>query len=92
MNHKGYKCYNIENRKIYISRHVIFYNEVFPFKVLQKSTNSDKTQKLDESVWLQIPRHLCNRYGSDKYFNIDSASHVSECNKNSVHNPVHNQN
>ncbi|KAD5318339.1 hypothetical protein E3N88_18285 [Mikania micrantha] len=30
-NHRGYKCYNLSSRKIVISRHVVFNEDVFPF-------------------------------------------------------------
>jgi hypothetical protein len=30
MQHKGYKCYDVEKKMIYISRHVKFYDDVCP--------------------------------------------------------------
>ena len=33
-NHRGYKCYDLSNRKILVSRHVIFYENTFPFSTL----------------------------------------------------------
>ncbi|KAI0494798.1 hypothetical protein KFK09_024941 [Dendrobium nobile] len=30
--HKGYRCYNLTDHKIYISRHVVFHEEIFPYQ------------------------------------------------------------
>jgi len=30
--HRGYRCYDIETRRIYTSRHVTFVENVFPFR------------------------------------------------------------
>jgi len=38
-NHRGYKCYELPSRKIFISRHVIFQENTFPFSTL----NAPKT-------------------------------------------------
>jgi hypothetical protein len=38
--YKGYKCLNLSTNRIYISRHVIFYETTFPFKDQQGSSQS----------------------------------------------------
>ena len=40
-NHQGYKCLDLSNKKIFISRHVIFYESVFLFTTLHKPSASD---------------------------------------------------
>ena len=39
-NHRGYKCYDLSNRKIIISRHVIFYESQFPFAKLHTPSST----------------------------------------------------
>ncbi|PKU66131.1 Retrovirus-related Pol polyprotein from transposon TNT 1-94 [Dendrobium catenatum] len=43
--HKGYKCYDITSGKIYISRHVVFYEHHFPFKTKEHQTHHTITPK-----------------------------------------------
>ncbi|KAF7820465.1 Retrovirus-related Pol polyprotein from transposon TNT 1-94 [Senna tora] len=37
---KAYKAYDIENKKLYISRDIVFYEEIFPFQGNDQSPNS----------------------------------------------------
>ena len=39
-NHKGYKCFHVPTRRLYISRHVIFHEQSFPFFVPSSSSLS----------------------------------------------------
>ncbi|PKU83709.1 Retrovirus-related Pol polyprotein from transposon TNT 1-94 [Dendrobium catenatum] len=41
--HKGYKCYNLKTHKIHISRHVVFHEEIFPYKTEPPKSNSDSS-------------------------------------------------
>ncbi|PKU76837.1 Retrovirus-related Pol polyprotein from transposon TNT 1-94 [Dendrobium catenatum] len=47
-NHKGYKCFNLSNNKIHISRHVQFYENIFPLH--NKSTSDSLSSPLISSV------------------------------------------
>ena len=39
LQHKGYKCMDLVTRKVYISRHVLFYETQFPFHHISSSSN-----------------------------------------------------
>lgn len=39
-NHRGYECLELSSRKIIISRHIIFDEDVFPFFTLDTSESS----------------------------------------------------
>ncbi|KAM1824444.1 hypothetical protein ACFX13_024030 [Malus domestica] len=51
LNHQGYKCLDLSTRRIYVSRHVLFDEDSFPFKGLTSSsasvTPSGNTQATD---------------------------------------------
>lgn len=40
-NHRGYKCYAFSNRKMFISRHAIFKENMFPFSTLNAPNTVD---------------------------------------------------
>jgi len=40
LNHQGYKCLDLSTRRIYLSRHVLFDDDTFPFKELTSSLGS----------------------------------------------------
>ncbi|CAL8173518.1 unnamed protein product [Prunus armeniaca] len=40
LNHQGYKCLDLSTRRIYLSRHVLFDEDTFPFKELTSSLDS----------------------------------------------------
>lgn len=47
MGYKGVICYNFKSRKLIISRHIVFYETIFPYT---KYYCQDQTQKGDISV------------------------------------------
>lgn len=40
LNHQGYKCLDLSTRRIYVSRHVLFDDDCFPFKGLTSSSEN----------------------------------------------------
>jgi len=54
--HKGYKCYHSETGRIYVSRDVIFHEDVFPFS--NTTTNPASPSSIPSSVSLSIPNSL----------------------------------
>ncbi|KAJ9546580.1 hypothetical protein OSB04_019123 [Centaurea solstitialis] len=40
-NHRGYKCFDISNNQIFISRHVQFEESIFPFSIQHSNTTLD---------------------------------------------------
>ena len=40
LNHQGYKCLDLSTRRVYLSRHVLFDEDFFPFKGLTSSSES----------------------------------------------------
>ncbi|KAJ4758161.1 polyprotein [Rhynchospora pubera] len=51
MSQKGYRCYHPQTRRIIVSRHVLFNEQVFPFK---HNTSSCETQPVDYSLWTPV--------------------------------------
>ncbi|KAJ4746261.1 Gag/pol [Rhynchospora pubera] len=49
MSQKGYRCYHPPTRRIVVSRHVIFNEQVFPFRC---NPIDDEPQELDFSLWI----------------------------------------
>lgn len=49
-NHRGYRCLNLATRKVIISRHVIFVEEVFPFSVFPTSPSASSPPPLPPSL------------------------------------------
>jgi hypothetical protein len=52
--HKGYKCYHIETGRIYISRDVIFHEDVFPFSNTTPFANPAPPSSIPLSVSLPL--------------------------------------
>lgn len=50
-NHKGYKCLDRESGRIYISRDVVFDENIFPFQISQKQVPSP-TQTSQQPIFL----------------------------------------
>ncbi|KAL8161859.1 hypothetical protein V2J09_013348 [Rumex salicifolius] len=48
LQHRGYRCLDLETRKIIISRHVIFNENYFPFKNFRSQNNTDFEHFLEE--------------------------------------------
>ncbi|KAL8153802.1 hypothetical protein V2J09_011562 [Rumex salicifolius] len=48
LQHRGYRCLDLETRKVIISRHVIFNENYFPFKNFHYKNNTDLEQLLEE--------------------------------------------
>lgn len=42
-NQKGYRCLDLGTSKVYISRHIIFYEDQFPAKDMDESSNSPQS-------------------------------------------------
>ncbi|KAI3714848.1 hypothetical protein L6452_21808 [Arctium lappa] len=42
-NHRGYKCFDISNNQIFISRHVQFEESIYPFSIQHSNTTLDYT-------------------------------------------------
>ena len=53
--HKGYLCLDIHSSRVYISRHVIFNEDSFPFKNLKSSISQSISSSSSLSVLLSIP-------------------------------------
>ena len=53
--HKGYLCLDIHSSKVYISHHVIFNEDSFPFKNLSSSPSQTISSSSSSSVHLSIP-------------------------------------
>jgi hypothetical protein len=52
--HKGYRCLHIDSQRIYISRHVIFHEEILPFKHLS-TTLTPTTPSLSHNLTILPP-------------------------------------
>ncbi|KAL8158574.1 hypothetical protein V2J09_000111 [Rumex salicifolius] len=48
LQHRGYRCLDLETRKVIISRHVIFNENYFPFKNFRSQNNTDFEHFLEE--------------------------------------------
>ena len=58
--HKGYKCLDLDSGRIYISRDVIFDEDVFPFSKLHPNAGPRLRQEIN-----LLPSHLLNSGGVD---------------------------
>jgi hypothetical protein len=54
MQHKGYRCLDIDKNKMHISLHVVFYDHVFPFKTRINSEHEQSCQN-QYDTWIKIP-------------------------------------
>lgn len=55
LHHQGYRCYDIDNGRVYLSRHVIFNENVFPFKSKQNTSFSLSPTEATSPVLLTPP-------------------------------------
>lgn len=55
--HKGYKCFHPLSHKIFVSRHVVFDETVFPFKSSSTSSTSSHVHNIFDS-WLPTTMSL----------------------------------
>uniref|UniRef100_A0A0V0HAI1 Putative ovule protein n=1 Tax=Solanum chacoense TaxID=4108 RepID=A0A0V0HAI1_SOLCH len=53
--HKGYKCFDRASGKIFVSRHVIFDEHVFPFSSQDAQVPRSSTNSIREPITLQLP-------------------------------------
>ncbi|KAM1240518.1 hypothetical protein ACFX2I_046066 [Malus domestica] len=63
LGYKGAICYDLKNRRLILSRHVIHNEEVFPYKTeLSQEFNSSKLSKRikDDMVMVQMPTPATN--------------------------------
>ena len=81
--HKGYLCLDIHSSKVYISHHVIFNEDYFPFKNLSSSPSQSIFSSSSLSVSLSIPLSLISLFISTSLliplFFSSSSSTSSTC-------------
>lgn len=75
--HKGYRCLNHQTKHVYISRHVIFNESVFPF-----DDNNSLISPMQET------RHIMKFPSYDKWLELTSAAPISQDTK-SNHTTCH---
>jgi hypothetical protein len=66
--HKGYKCLDIATGRLYISRHVVFDKNVFPFSQLHPNAGAQLRAQI-----LLLPPTLCNSLGANPGLEIAGA-------------------
>lgn len=60
--HKGYRCLDPKTNRVYISRHVVFDEEVFPFHEQARHITHDTSRKLDVTMFAD--EEVINNFGS----------------------------
>ena len=55
VNHHGYKCLDLSTGRVYVSCHVIFDENMFPY---QKNISSILSSKFSSSIHVTLPFHL----------------------------------
>ncbi|KAF8723025.1 hypothetical protein HU200_022172 [Digitaria exilis] len=57
--HRGYRCYDVESRRVFTSRHVVFNKHQFPFRDIAArscpSSTSPRPPSLDDTIIVQLP-------------------------------------
>ncbi|KAJ4807334.1 Gag/pol [Rhynchospora pubera] len=60
MSHKGYMCLHIPSGRIFVSRHVIFNEQVFPFHSESISTPSAASTECHTTLWAPMLNFRCS--------------------------------
>ena len=47
---KGYILLNIQSREIFVSRDVVFYEHVFPYQMVQDTSNETNSPNIDDQI------------------------------------------
>lgn len=75
--HKGYKCYDILAKRLYISRHVIFDETRFPFESLTVQVNNiPKSVQSSQGILGPPPIHLIPTISSQSAQNVPSTTEI----------------
>jgi hypothetical protein len=62
--HHGYKCLDRTTNRVYIARHVLFNEQVFPYQNLQSSTSGAATTPITSSGLLHLPNQHLSTFGT----------------------------
>ena len=86
--HLGYRCFSIDSGKMFISRHVIFNEDVFPFqqKTLSPTTQSTSQRGMDTTLGIlgAYPSPLIPTTANPTQKQVNISEHQSSQNQNDV--------